>query len=110
MSKQVPRKASHPTPLSTLVEKYKQRKNLKTGVEKIKVFKTWNEVIGDNLSPFSRVKEFAWDTLYVETKNPTITQELFYRKETILEKLNEKLEDQIVKDIKIQTNSSLFEK
>ncbi len=110
MSKQVPRKPSHPTPLSTLVEKYKLRKSLKKGVEKINVLNTWNEVIGNNLSQFSQVKEFVWNTLYVETKNPSITQELFSRKEIILEKLNAMLEDQIVKDIRIQTNSSLFEK
>lgn len=110
MSKQVLRKPSHPTPLSTLVEKFKQRRSLKRGIEKLTVFKTWEEVIGQNLSQFSQVKEFTWDILHIETKNPSMTQELFSRKESIIEKMNQLLEGHIVKDIKIQTNSSLFEK
>lgn len=110
MSKKVSRKSSQPIPLSNLVEKFKQRRNLKNGVEKINILTKWNEVVGDNLSQFSQAKEFVWDTLYIETKNPSITQELFSRKECIVEKLNQLLEDQIVRDIKIQTNSSLFEK
>lgn len=69
-------------------------------VEEHKVFSVWGEVVGDRVAKNSAPKQINRGALVVITKNPTWTQQLTMMKEKIIKKLNKRLGDDIVKEIR----------
>ena len=108
--KRVPRNPSRPKPLSTIAKQFNQQRKLKKGIERAKVYSKWPQAVGNSLCQVSKPTAFRWDCLIVETKSAVISQELYSRKDMIIKKLNDLLGDQIVSNLEIHTNSSLFEK
>ncbi len=64
------------------------------------VLSVWDEVVGERIAKNSLPKKINRGSLVVITRNPTWTQQLTMMKEKIIDRLNEKLNDDIVKEIR----------
>ena len=83
------------------------KKTLKiTGVKKrLKENSThliWREVVGDKISQNVETKEIKNGVLYLEAKTPVWRTEIHLIKNNIISKLNKKLKNNIIKDLRIR--------
>lgn len=78
----------------------------KTGVkQKLKANSThlvWREVVGDKISQNVETKEIRNGVLFLEAKTPVWRNEIQLIKNNIINKLNKKLKNNIIKDLRIK--------
>ena len=73
---------------------------LDAGVAQNKALLVWDDVVGAKVSENTTPEKVEAGTLYIKASNPTWRQELMFKKEEILKKLNKKLGEKIIKEIK----------
>ena len=73
---------------------------LEAGVSQNKALLVWDDVVGARVSENTTPEKVEAGTLYIKASNPTWRQELMFKKEEILKKLNKKLGEKIIKEIK----------
>ena len=73
---------------------------LEAGVSQNKALLVWDDVVGAKVSENTTPEKVEAGTLYIKASNPTWRQELLFKKEEILKKLNKKLGEKTIKEIK----------
>ena len=73
---------------------------LDAGVAQNKALLVWDDVVGARVSENTTPEKVESGTLYIKASNPTWRQELMFKKEDILKKLNKKLGEKTIKEIK----------
>ena len=73
---------------------------LEASVSQNKALLVWDDVVGAKVSENTTPEKVEAGTLYIKASNPTWRQELMFKKEEILKKLNKKLGEKIIKEIK----------
>ena len=73
---------------------------LEAGVSQNKALLIWDDVVGAKVSENTTPEKVEAGTLYIKASNPTWRQELMFNKEEILKKLNKKLGEKTIKEIK----------
>ena len=73
---------------------------LEAGVSQNKALLVWDDVVGAKVSENTTPEKVEAGILYIKASNPTWRQELMFKKEEILKKLNKKLGEKIIKEIK----------
>ena len=73
---------------------------LEAGVSQNKALLIWDDVVGAKVAENTTPEKVEAGTLYIKASNPTWRQELMFKKEEILKKLNKKLGEKIIKEIK----------
>ena len=69
-------------------------------LEKQSLIDAWDDVVGEKISKNAKAKSIEFGILKVETASPTWRQELHLQKNYIINKLNDKIQKKIVKDIR----------
>ena len=62
----------------------------------------WEEVVGKKLASVSQAEDIRNGILYVSAKDPIWGQEIFNLKGLIMQKINQRMGEEIVKDIKVR--------
>ena len=62
----------------------------------------WQEIVGDMIAKVTKVKKVENGKLYVETVSSTWRAELMLRREILIEKINEKIGSNIIKELIIR--------
>ncbi len=65
-----------------------------------KVFAVWDETVGSKISDNTRPVRINRGVLVVAVSNPVWTQELSLMKDTIIQRLNDRLGEVIIRDIR----------
>ena len=73
---------------------------LDAGVAQNKALLVWDDVVGVKVSENTTPEKVEAGTLYIKASNPSWRQELMFKKEDILKKLNKKLGEKTIKEIK----------
>jgi predicted nucleic acid-binding Zn ribbon protein len=73
---------------------------LDAGVAQNKALLVWDDVVGVKVSENTTPEKVEAGTLYIKASNPTWRQELMFKKDDILKKLNKKLGEKTIKEIK----------
>jgi predicted nucleic acid-binding Zn ribbon protein len=81
--------------LRDFMKRIPQKKELRRGM----ILHFWPEVVGEQVSGITKKVHFERDMLIVEVKNEAWRHELHMNRFSIKKKLNEKVGDDIVKDV-----------
>ena len=73
---------------------------LDAGVAQNKALLVWDDVVGVKVSENTTPEKVEAGTLYIKASNSTWRQELMFKKDDILKKLNKKLGEKTIKEIK----------
>ena len=73
---------------------------LEAGVSQNKALLVWDDVVGAKVSENTTPEKVEAGTLYIKASNSTWRQELMFKKDDILKKLNKKLGEKTIKEIK----------
>ncbi|RMF11052.1 MAG: DUF721 domain-containing protein [Candidatus Neomarinimicrobiota bacterium] len=86
--------------LGQALKRVLQQAGIEKAVQQQTALEIWNQVVGDAVAEATEPIEVAHGCLVVKARNSTWRQELFFRKQDILEKLNSHLGSQLIKDIR----------
>ena len=86
--------------LKAAINNLSKAAGLEAGVSQNKALLVWDDVVGAKVSEYTTPEKVEAGTLYIKASNPTWRQELMFKKEEILKKLNKKLGEKTIKEIK----------
>lgn len=85
--------------LAAILDQYLTKLGIAAPIQRYKAFQYWNEVVGSQIGEQTEPKRLSGDVLFVQVRSAVWRNELFYLKQDILHKLNQKLGEQSIKDI-----------
>ncbi|MGB9877204.1 MAG: DUF721 domain-containing protein [bacterium] len=75
---------------------------LERKIKERKCLSIWEEVVGDKLASVSQAEDIKNGVLYASAKDPIWAQEIFNLKGLIIKRINERMGEEIIKDIKVR--------
>lgn len=91
-----------PVRLSSLLDRVCKELDIQEGLKLYRVFEIWEETVGEIIAKKAAPEIIKNEILIVKVSSSTWIQELYFIKEEIKKKLNEKLGDPLIKDINFQ--------
>jgi len=91
-----------PVPIGNIVADVLAQRGLGRPQATIQLEQMWSEVVGSAIAPMTHCGKIHRQQLNVIVKNSTVMQELTFRKEEIIRKLNTKTPDHLIKDIRFR--------
>ena len=85
--------------LGKVLDKSLKRLDLSPRLDEYGVWPIWNETVGPTIARNAQPEKIRNGTLFVKVTSPVWMQQLQYMKEMIVEKLNQRLKTDIVKNI-----------
>jgi predicted nucleic acid-binding Zn ribbon protein len=96
-------KSNTPKPLKDalkdFLDDYPHRKRLKRGM----ILSLWEETVGERIAEQAENVHFEHGNLVVHVKNPAWRQEIHMKRFSIAKKLNEKVDEKIIKEIVVRS-------
>tara|TARA_B100001778_G_C18575435_1_gene624716 strand:- start:554 stop:844 length:291 start_codon:yes stop_codon:yes gene_type:complete len=88
--------------INKIIKKIVSNPKLSNRLEELDAIEIWYNLIGDNLKKYILDSRVSEGVLYVKVKSAPVKNELFYRKEMLIEKINSELKKQLIQDINIK--------
>jgi len=85
--------------LGQVLDKSLKRMEISPRLEEYGVWPIWNDIVGTTIARNAQPEKIRNGTLFVKVSSPVWMQQLQYMKEMIVEKLNQRLKADIVKNI-----------
>lgn len=102
MAKQMKDNKHYTSHIREVIKEYLKKNNVEKGLEKHRVIKEWEIIVGERINSATTKIYIEKDLLFVSIKSPIIRSELKMIKSAIVEKINQKAGFNIVKDIIIR--------
>src|SRR5918992_1040795 len=86
-------------PVGAVLEQSLKRLNLVPRLDEYGVWPIWNEVVGKTIARNAQPEKIRQGTLFVKVSSPVWMQQLQFVKDMITDKLNQRLRQDVVKNI-----------
>jgi predicted nucleic acid-binding Zn ribbon protein len=87
--------------LSSILNRIIKENNWQDQMLAYDIEENWKEIFGEKAAKMVKLKKYENKVLYLRIENPTWKMEIMLRKPTLIEKINEIVENNIVEDIVI---------
>lgn len=85
--------------ISAIIQEYIKEEHLETGLQRTRIFKAWDIVVGENGARATTNKFFRDGILYCTINSSILRTQMYYRKEDIIRHLNKMLNGEIVQKL-----------
>ena len=85
--------------ISVILKEFIKQEQLEDGLERLRIFKTWDLIVGDTGARATTNKFFRDGVLYCTISSSIIRTQLFYRREDIVSMMNKMLNGDVVKKL-----------
>lgn len=85
--------------LNNFLDDFPYRKRLKRGM----VLSLWDETVGERIAEQTTNVHFEYGNLVIHVKNPAWRQEIHMKRFSIAKRLNDKVDDKIIKEIVVRS-------
>lgn len=88
--------------LQEALRQFLQQSRLQKGIQALQVEDVWEEVVGKTIAKYTDKIQVAGHTLFVSTSVAPLKTELVYQKEKIIQQLNERLGEKLIRDLVVR--------
>jgi hypothetical protein len=78
------------------------KSNLKNGVRAVQIENVWMEVMGNTIAKYTDKIQIINSTLFISTSVGPLKHELLFQKDKIIQRVNEALGENVIKEVVIQ--------
>jgi hypothetical protein len=78
------------------------KSKLKGNLQALQINQIWEKLMGKTIAKYTDKIEIYNNTLFIHTQVATLKQELSFQKEKIIERVNEALQENAIKDVVIK--------
>jgi len=86
-------------PISEIIKEYLEELKITHKLKEYEAIRLWEELLGKSVSSRTKELKIKNGILYVKIGSPLVKQELMLIKDSIIKKINEKLEEEIITSI-----------
>lgn len=86
-------------PLAAILDQYLTKLGIVVPIQRYKAFQYWLEIVGPQIGEQTEPMRLSGDVLFVKVKRDVWRNELFYHKQDIIQKLNQRLGGNAINDI-----------
>jgi len=84
------------------LRQFLNQSKLKGSILALKIDEAWEKIMGKTIARYTDKIEIHGQTLYITTHVAPLKQELLYKKERIIELVNEALGEKLIKEVVIK--------
>ena len=88
--------------LQDAIQQFLKKSRLKTGIQALRIEEVWEEIMGKTIAKYTEKIQIINNTLYISTTVAPLKNELLYQKDQIIQRVNEALGEQLVKEVGIK--------
>ena len=81
------------------LKSFLKKSRLKGSLQALQIEEVWEQLMGKTIAKYTDKIQIHGNTLYISTSMAPLKQELLFQKEKILQRVNEALGENIVKEI-----------
>ncbi|MBC7507822.1 MAG: DUF721 domain-containing protein [Ferruginibacter sp.] len=84
------------------IKQFLKQSKLKNGVQALRIEEVWEEIMGKTIAKYTDKIQIINQTLFISSSVAQLKHELMYQKEKIIERVNEALGENVIKDVVIK--------
>jgi hypothetical protein len=84
------------------IKLFLRKSRLKTGIQALQITDVWEQLMGKTIAKYTEKIQIINQTLFIETHVGPLKQELVYQKEKIIQRVNEALGENVIKEVVIK--------
>ena len=88
--------------LQDAIQQFLNKSRLKSGIQALRIEDIWEEVMGKTIAKYTDKIQVINHTLYITTTVAPLKNELVFQKEKIMERVNEALGEELVKEVVVK--------
>lgn len=88
--------------LQDAMKNFLKTSKLKSGIQAVQIEEVWEKIMGKTISRYTDKIQIAGTTLFITTNVAPLKNELLYQKNTIIQRVNEALGEQVIKEVVIK--------
>lgn len=88
--------------LQDAIQQFLSKSRLKSGIQALRIEEIWEEIMGKTIAKYTDKIQLINGTLFITTSVAPLKNELLFQKEKIIERLNEALQEKIVKEVVVK--------
>ena len=78
------------------------KSRLKSGIRAVQIEEVWEQLMGKTIARYTDKIQIINQTLFIRTNVGPLKQELLYQKSSIIQRVNEALGENLIKEVVIQ--------
>lgn len=88
--------------LGDALKKFLNQSHLKGSIQALQIEEVWAQIMGKTVARYTDKIQIHGHTLYINTAIAPLRQELLYQKEKILQRVNEALGENVIREVVIK--------
>lgn len=84
------------------MKNFLNKSNLKNGLRAVQIEEVWLQIMGKTIAKYTEKIQIVNSTLFINTHVGPLKHELLYQKDKIIQRVNEVLGEQIIKEVVIR--------
>jgi len=92
-------RTSHPKPIADILMATLKQLGLGTKIKQHEVLDLWSQVVGDQIARVTSAESIREGKLFITVKHSAWRNELLFLKQELIQKINDKMNQEIIKDI-----------
>ena len=88
--------------LQDAIQQFLQKSRLKSGIQALRIEDVWEEIMGKTIAKYTDKIQLINNTLHITSSVAPLKNELLYQTDKIIERINEALGENTIKDVVIK--------
>lgn len=88
--------------LQEAMQEFLKKSRLKNGILAVQIEDVWEQLMGTTISKYTDSIKIIGHTLFITSSVAPLKNELLYQKDTIIQRVNEALGENLIKDVVIK--------
>jgi predicted nucleic acid-binding Zn ribbon protein len=88
--------------LAQALQQFLKKSRLKGDIQSLQIEELWEEMMGKTIARYTDSIQIVNQTLFISTTVAPLRNELVYQKEKIIQRVNEALGDQVIREVVIR--------
>ncbi len=84
------------------IKNFLNKSHLKNGIRALQIEELWEQIMGKTIAKYTDSIKIINHTLFIQTHVGPLKQELLYQKKKIIERVNEVMGEQVIREVVIQ--------
>lgn len=84
------------------IKQFLQKSRLKSGIQALQIEDIWEDIMGKTIARYTDKIQIIQHTLFISTQVGPLKNELLYQKDKIIERVNEALGENVIKEVVIK--------
>lgn len=88
--------------LQDAIQQFLKKSRLNSGLQAIRIEEVWEEMMGKTIAKYTEKIQIINHTLFITCSVAPLKNELLYQKEKIMQRVNESLNETLIKEVVIR--------